>query len=117
MQKAFRPVWSLHAAYNGHEAMLQSPSALIMGYDKDGKWTSIGTPGPVVWMSAQLLDELHEGCPDFVELDCGIKRDPQDMRAPVGDIIKISGDDCRFVYVVRRLVHENPWVWEVSWPD
>jgi hypothetical protein len=105
-----RRCWALNAS--------GSPAALVMGWDKDGNWTSIGEPGPVVWASGQLLAELHDGCPDFVELDCILSRDPQNEDAPIGDVIRITGDDCRYVYVVRRCVRaEDPTVFELAWPD
>ena len=112
--RGYGPVWGLNI--NGLGGLI-SPGQLMMGYDKNGIFTSLGPAGPVLWMSGQLLNELHAGCPDFVELDCGAWRDPPCPDAPVGDVIKIIGDDCKFVYVVRRRIHKDPLVYEVSWPD
>lgn len=119
------PVWTLHCAY---DQMERSPGVLTMGYDNDGRRTALSDPAPVVWVSGQLLRELHWGCPDFVRLTCppGIDGTPGAAHAAMGDdrvlagtgdTIRIEGDDCAYVYVISRQVSADPEVWEARWPD
>lgn len=112
-------VWTLHHSHPLPPGT-RSPG-LVMGYDKDGLWTALSPPEPVIHISGQLLAELHEAPPDFVTLECLYPVDYWLVSGlphlHFGDIIRIRGDDIKIVYVVRSLVHMNPVVWEASWPD
>jgi hypothetical protein len=99
-----------------------SPGTLMMGYGKDGRWTVLAPPDPVIHVSGQLLRELHDGPPDFVTVECTAECRMAREMVPgwclnYSDIIRIRGDDCHIVYVVRDVVHDDPETWEASWPD
>lgn len=120
MSVAAGTAWTLHHLYEVPPEA-RSPGRLMMGYDEDGRWTALAEPGPVIAMSGLLLRELHDGAPDFVSLDC---RHPQcwsdkawELCEHSGDLIRISGDGLRLVYVVGRWLHRDPLVVRVSWPD
>lgn len=108
-------------AWTGHQLYKQSPGRLELCYDSiDGIF--ITRADPVVWMSGQLLLELHNGTPDFVELECHCKGwilDADKLGATaIGDILRITdAAERRHVYVVRSLVQTDPEVWEVAWPE
>ncbi len=107
--------WSLGHLYDVPPPA-RSPGHLTMGYDEDGRWTVLSTPlAPVVYASGQLLRELYWGAPDFIT----IRYPPLSLLTGdfIDGIIQLRGDDCQLAYVVRRKVHDDPEIWEVSWPD
>jgi hypothetical protein len=135
--------WTLHCSYDGTDPV-RSPGMLCLEDDEEGRWSVRDGPDPVIWVSASLLRELHQGCPEFVALDCG--RRPMElwadnvlvgtsssgpsfsftggrpflMPAPcrfTGDILRFHGGNWQHVYVVRGRIRDDPEIWEVSWPD
>ncbi len=113
----------LDEAFDSRQALLNSPGMFHCWMQIDGS-LRVKAADPVVWCSGQLLAMLHAG--DHhpqVSFECVLDGrhghvEPLDTGgAYIGDIIRVTTPERRYVYVITRRVSAEHQVWEAQWLD